>query len=504
VSARGVVIGGVGAVSQRLDDVDAAVEAVELMVRAVEAAGVPRLVRRADALMVPTGMWGYRDAGRLVARRVGADRARTVRGEIGVLQTTLVNRAAALIADGSADVVVVVGGEARYRALRASITGVAAPETVQAPDAPDARPDDVLEPAADIISPHEIARGLVAPVQHYAMLDNAMRAHDGQTIAQHASAIADLWASFNEVAQGNPDAWHRAPMGAQAIATPSAQNRPLAFPYQKWHNSQWNVDQAAAVVLCSPQAARDVGIDVGSAVWIEAGTEANQMVPVAARGELWHCPAVEVAGRRALALAGVALADIELFEIYSCFPAAVRQQARALGLPDDGSRPLTVTGGMTFAGGPLNNFVLQAIVKMVERLGALGPGAHGLVTAVSGMLTKQGFVVLGTGAGAAASGPGPDHGSPEPGFAFADCTAEAAAATPVRSLLGEHAGEGTVATYTVLYDGLSPTTIAAVIDVSPAERVVALCPDPVAAEEATRVELCGRSVAVHGTTFAVH
>ncbi len=494
---------------QRLDDPMAAVEAVELMARAVDAASVPSLVRRADVVMVPTGMWGYRDAGRLVARRVGADRARTVRSEIGVLQTTLLNRAAALIADGTAEVVVVVGGEARFRALRSAITGVAVSETAQGPDEPDSRPDEILEPAADIISPYEIARGLVAPVQHYAMLDNAMRAHDGQAIAEHATSIAQLWASFNLVAQGNADAWHRVPMGPLEIATPSQQNRPLAFPYQKWHNSQWNVDQAAAVVLCSLAAARDAGVDLGSAVWVKAGTEANQMVPVSARGELWRCPAVEIAGQRALGLAGLSLADVDLFEIYSCFPAAVRQQARALGLPDDGSRALTVTGGMTFAGGPLNNFVLQATVKMVEALLALGPGAHGLVTAVSGMLTKQGFVVLGTGSGArsAVFSPGTSAGTDrrhaEPGFAFADCTAEAAGATPVRALVGEHAGEGTVATYTVLYDGLTPATIAAVIDVSPTERVVALCHDPVSAGEATHVELCGRTVSVDGHDFAV-
>ncbi len=470
------------------------------MARAVEAAEVASLVGIADAVMVPTGMWGYRDAGRLVARRVGADRARTVRAEIGVLQTTLLNRAAGLIADGTAEVVVVVGGEARHRARRASIAGIVATETTQGPDDPEAIPDEVLEPTADIISPHEIARGLVAPVQHYAMLDNAMRAHDGLSIEAHASQIAALWASFNQVAQGNSDAWYPEPMGAQAIATPSERNRPLAFPYQKWHNSQWNVDQAAAIVLCSEAAARAAGVDLASAVFLQAGTEANQMVPVSARGELWRCPAVEIAGRRALDLAGVALADIEHLEIYSCFPAAVRQQARALGLPDNGSRALTVTGGMTFAGGPLNNFVLQATVKMVETLRSSGPGARGLVTAVSGMLTKQGFCVLGTSSERAPGGV-PGRGF---AFAFADCTAAAAAATPVRALVAEHTGAGTVATYTVLYDGLTPTTIAAVVDGSGGGgRVVALCNDAAAAAEATRVELCGRSVLVHGTTFTV-
>ena len=43
---------------------------------------------------------------------------------------------------------------------------------------------------------------------------------------------------------------------------------------------------------------------------------------------------------------------------------------------------------MTFAGGPLNNFVFQATVKMAQLLRSQ-PDEVGLVTTVSGMLTKQ-------------------------------------------------------------------------------------------------------------------
>ncbi len=55
-----------------------------------------------------------------------------------------------------------------------------------------------------------------------------------------------------------------------------------------------------------------------------------------------------------------------MIEVYSCFPSAVRVQQRALGL--DPARVPTVTGGMAFAGGPFNNFVLQATVAVAERL----------------------------------------------------------------------------------------------------------------------------------------
>src|SRR4029078_2696216 len=77
----------------------------------------------------------------------------------------------------------------------------------------------------------------------------------------------------------------------------------------------------------------------------------------------------------------------EVRELYSCFPAAVQIQAHELGLGPD--RPMTQSGGMSFAGGPLNNFVLQAMEPFVGVLRA-DPSSRGLLTAVSGMITKQG------------------------------------------------------------------------------------------------------------------
>ena len=48
----------------------------------------------------------------------------------------------------------------------------------------------------------------------------------------------------------------------------------------------------------------------------------------------------------------------------SCFPLAVELYADALGLAE--TRDLTVTGGMPLAGGPYNNYVLQATCRAAE------------------------------------------------------------------------------------------------------------------------------------------
>src|SRR5699024_8650995 len=109
---------------------------------------------------------------------------------------------------------------------------------------------------------------------------------------------------------------------------------------------------------------------------------------------------------------GHPLAACEHVEVYSCFPLAVRVQQRELDLPVDVAP--TITGGMTFAGGPFNSFVLQATVAMAQRLRERG--GRGLVTTVSGMLTKPGLAVWSSE---------PPTGAP----LVADLAAEADAAT---------------------------------------------------------------------------
>src|SRR5271166_6283261 len=69
-----------------------------------------------------------------------------------------------------------------------------------------------------------------------------------------------------------------------------------------------------------------------------------------------------------------------------------RHRARrdVLLLPRGGTP--TLTGGMAFAGGPFNHFVLLAHAALGYRLRAQ-PSALGLVTTVSGMLSKPGVAI---------------------------------------------------------------------------------------------------------------
>jgi len=412
-------------------------EPSELMVRAVRAAaadaGVAGLAGRAGLVLVPRGTWPYRDPGRLVAGAVGADRARTLVAELGVLQTTLLARAAHAVRSGQVDVAVVCGAEGRDRHRRLEGEGTTPPYTDAVDEA-----DEVLRPSDRIISGVEATAGLVSAASQYALIENARRAAEGLDLAAHQRQIAEMWSRFNEVATANPDAWFRQPMSADDIASPAGGNRWIAFPYRKWEVSQWNVDQGAAYIVCSAEAARAHGVPTDRWVFVHAVAESNHMVPVTERGDLHRSPGFELAGR-AVAASGTAVDDVELLDLYSCFPVAVFVQAAELGLSL--GRPLTLTGGMTFAGGPLNNYVLQSTAAMCDAL-RRGRGRVGLVSAISGLITKQGLAVLGTE-------------PPPEGVQLVDVSDQAAECA-TEAVSGTAEGTGTVLTYTVTYDGDEP------------------------------------------------
>ena len=90
----------------------------------------------------------------------------------------------------------------------------------------------------------------------------------------------------------------------------------------------------------------------------------------------------------ALGAAACTLDDIRHLDCYSCFPIAVTSIAEPLGLPLDGSRPLTLTGGLPFFGGPGNNYSMHAIATVVERL-RHDASAKGLIVANGGYLSKH-------------------------------------------------------------------------------------------------------------------
>jgi len=453
-------------------------EATELMARAVLAAGRdtgrPGILGRVDRIAVPQGSWTYPDPGRLVAASVGATKARTHLVELGIPQQSLINDALAAIVSGASELAVVVGGEAKRWSRDHAENGREAAESEQ----PGAVPDVIRTRQGPLLEAVEVAHRLWDPVQQYAMIDNALRSAEGRTLAEHRGEVAELWSRFNLVARANPDAAFPEPMDAEQIATPSASNRPLAFPYNKWHSTQWTVNQAAALLLCSAETADRLGVPAERRVFPLVGVESSQAVSLLRRRDLHRWPALDVLGRSAAVRLGRPIADAEVIEVYSCFPAAVRVQQRSLGL-DVGGTP-TITGGMAFAGGPFNNFVLQAMVAMVARVRA-DAGSVGVVTTVSGLLTKPGI-----GAWSAR----PDGRPPLLADLAVEAEAETTTLEAVETLDG-YAGSATVATYTVTFDGLEPVRTVALCDTADGRRCVVVSEDRRLAAHAVAHELIG-------------
>lgn len=486
---RTPVLVGAGVAHQRLDDPAEAVEAVELMTTAVaragEDAGAPSLLGQARAVFVPRGTWRYRDPGRIVAERVGAN-AESIIAELGVLQSTPFTRACRAIANDDLDVAIVVGGEAKFRDLRSQITGTAVVDTQQGDDV---APDESIKPADEIIPAPERAAGFMSAPLMYSAVETALRTALGETVAENARVTAELWAGFSRTAADNPDAWRRDPVPPEFLEHPSAKNPMLAAPYTKLHCSQWNVDQAAAFVLCSTEAADRAGVPHDRRVYPLAFAESNHMLAVSRRAELHRAPAVRIAAQRIHEATGIDVAASDLVDLYSCFPVAVRIQARELGLPVDDpvGHPLSVGGGMTFGGGPLNNATFQALARMVPMLRD-APGTTGLLTFISGIITKHGTSVWSTA-------------PPEEPLDFADTTDAVKATTRALEVVGDHRGVATIDAYTVAHEGGEPRYSTIVATTPDRTRVVARNDDAGLAADMAADEWCGRDVTIDGDRF---
>src|SRR5262249_20699176 len=155
---------------------------------------------------------------------------------------------------------------------------------------------------------------------------------------EHQREVSELWAGFAAVAAENPYAWSRVAFSPEDIRTPARDNRVVTFPYLKRMCANIDVDQAAALLLCSYDVARDHGVPDDRLVFPLAGADAHDHFFFSERETLSASPAIAAAGRAALESAGYGIDDVARFDLYSCFPSAVEIALGALGLrgPDGG------------------------------------------------------------------------------------------------------------------------------------------------------------------------
>ncbi len=435
VDPRTPVLIGSGQVNQY--DEDEAPDPVGLIAQAARQAVDARVLEAVDAIRIVRMLsWRYRDPGVLLGEQIGATRfASRYSGVGGNVPQSLVSQACLDIERGTADVVL-IGGAEKWRTrtrLRAKDKKPGWPHQDESvPEAPGGE-DDV-----PMAGPAEMRIKLVAPAHVYPMFEQALRIAAGESSGEHRRRIGELWSQFSAVAEANPNAWSRQRRTAQEIWQPGPTNRMISWPYPKLMNSNNMVDQAAVILLASAEAATRLNIPSEKWVFPYAGTDSHDTYALGERFDFHRSPAIRIAGRRALELAGCGVGDVDFVDVYSCFPSAVQVAATELGLPlADPQRPLTVTGGLTFAGGPWNNYVTHSIGTMRERL-IENPGSIGLIAANGGYLTKHSIGVY-------ASRP------PSTEFRWEDVQSEVDR-EPTRTALAEWEGIGTVEAWTAPFD----------------------------------------------------
>ena len=392
--ARAVIVGA-GQVRSRPDragDWDPQEPAV-LMARALERAAddarAPELLREPDLLVTVAPLaWRYDDCPGVVAQKLGSvprDGYEPLPG--GDSPIVELNLAANRIASGEARCVLLTGAEALYSTRRARRE-----ENPLAHWSPRSRKNP-FDGQRLIANELEMRHGMFLPIQSYPLYENALRAASGRSLDEHQRFLGELMARYSAVAARNPYSWFPEPRSAEQIRTVDERNRWVCFPYPKRMNAILEVDQAAACIVMAEDEAERRGVPRERRVHVLAGAKAVDAWTPTERIDFVSSPAYRAAARSALSHAGIALSQVDFFDLYSCFPSAVALVLAELGLAWDDPRGLTVTGGLAHHGGPGNNYSMHSLANMVERLRCDGP-ATGWVSGLGMTATKHAISVL--------------------------------------------------------------------------------------------------------------
>ena len=429
-AARTPVIVGVGEIADRpaspVDALDPAGLMAHALRRAEADAGAPLAAALERLEIINEISWPYVDPVAQVTARIGrpglAARYRPVGGQTPLLA---LHEAALAIRAGECAMAAVVGGEAGDSVRR--VQGGPLPWPPRDLDHRPIRGGDHQGPLARALE-------LTSPVNVYPLYETGCRAAWGQTLEQALAETATIWATNAAVAQRREAAWIRRPVSAAEIGSGANGNRLIAWPYRKLMVANPVVNQGAAVVVASLARARELGVAEERLVFVHGGSAADEPRDILARRDYAGSAAMEAVLRDALEMAP---GGFEAVELYSCFPCVPKMARRVLGL--EAQEELSVAGGLTFFGAPLNDYMSHAVVAMVERLRVAG--GLGLLYGQGEYVTKHHALVLGRS-------PPPD-GLPAR-YRRGDIECELATAAPAQA--PGWRGAAKVETGTVLFD----------------------------------------------------
>ncbi len=434
------VLVGVGQVTEREFDVDSSsvLDLIEQATyKAVEDAGISKasLADLDSLVIVKSFRESTRNSPEALANRIGATRAtQWLMPNGGNGPQYLVNRYSEAIANGESQFVLFAGAEAMATARKiVKATGEQPPWQEAASGDPSFLVEDV-----ELSTPHEQQHGLWLAPGFYAMSENARRHQLGHTVEEHQRGLGDLFTRFTEVAANNPHAWYPVRRSSEEIATATEQNRYVAWPYTKYMNAMNQINQSAALLLTSVDQARKLGISEDKFIYLHGCSDTKEK-SILGRQNYYSSEAMRVMAEQVFEDGRLGIDDMNHIDFYSCFPSAVAMARDTFGISVDDPRNLTITGGLPFHGGAGNNYVMNSIAAMVEKV-RQDRGSYGLVTANGGYFSKH-------AAGIYSTNPVEGDWSRTDPASYQKVLDDA----PDTPFTESPSGQGTIETYTVLY-----------------------------------------------------
>lgn len=411
--------------------------------------------------VVHTQSWDYDNPVLRLGERLGRDDLNGVSSLIaGTSPQRLIDQAAASMMRGEISAALIVGAEAQSTVRRLERSG----------DVPnwsyaDLNAVGIEASLGEWYLPTELRHGVLPAWLTFALLCQARWAARGAQPADR-EAMFQLLSSLSEVAAKNPDAWYPVAHTAERLGHADASNRPIATPFNKLTTAFPFVDMAAANLLVTEAVADRWKIPEDRRIYLRGWGFARDASHIAGRESLSSSPAMQSAFSSALTMAGLHQEEINVFDLYSCFGSAVQFARDALGLADNDPRPISLTGGLPYHGGPGSNYMNHSISTLVDFLRD-NPNANGMVTGIGMHMTKH---VAGVWSGTPGTTPLPT--SDEPQVAVLDDDA------PGHTVRDAATGSVTIESASIIYGRESePVSVIAICSLPDGSRCYATTDD---------------------------
>jgi len=193
-----------------------------------------------------------------------------------------------------------------------------------------------------------------------------------QRWGDQSDALARIAAKNHKNGVSNPYAQMRKDLGYEFCRAESEKNPRVAGPLKRTDCSLVS-DGAAAVVLADVTTA----LRLGRAVALRSAEHVQDFLPMSKRDVL-KLEGCAQAWKRALASAGMKLADLSLVETHDCFTIAELMEYEAMGLVPEGQGARAVAEGLTEKSGPLPVNPSGGLKAKGHPIGATGVSMHAL------------------------------------------------------------------------------------------------------------------------------